>query len=577
MLIPILLTVCALPFVIRLAEYSCGYGKYSWYSNEDTILDLYSYWRCYFFELLAILAAVILAFRMALYREKRKPSRIFLPLALYAGMALLSTALSVNRQASLTGNFHQFQGIVVLLGYVGMAFYTYQVLDREWDYRVLWYGMASMFVVMGIVGTFQIFKKDLLDVLPIQRLVMSKEQFAQYGGTMETVFSGNNVFLTLYNPNYAGVFLTMVVCVFFVLCYSEKERKKKAWYGFGLLAGLVLLWFTYSRSVFVSLFVALLVFLWMERRHIRRILEILVPGVLLLALLCIFFDMAGGFRFLSRIVDPKKDTSWDEIRTTEEGVFLRYEGKQYLASIEEGRPSVLFLEKATAKQPDQKPEAVREVVTQENGALVIQAKSPVTLEVWEEESMYWLDIRSGEISFFFGKDEDRYFYLTENGKQDQMVEIPKVHMGGLEYLGSGRVYIWSRVLPMLKNYLMVGSGPDTFPEVFPQNDYVGKAVYGDTAARIMEKPHNDYLLQWVQNGFLGMLALVVFYACYIRNCIFVYGREEKNEFSSRLGYGCFLSCICYMAGSFFNDSTLYTTPLFWVFIGISLAAGKSVK
>ena len=85
---------------------------------------------------------------------------------------------------------------------------------------------------------------------------MSKEQFAQYRGTMETVFSGNNVFLTLYNPNYAGVFLTMVVWVFFVLCATEKERKKKAWYGMGLLAGLLLLWFTYSRSVFVSLLTA---------------------------------------------------------------------------------------------------------------------------------------------------------------------------------------------------------------------------------------------------------------------------------------------------------------------------------
>ena len=43
LLIPILLVLCALPFVIRLAEYSCGYGQYPCYPEEDTILDLNAY------------------------------------------------------------------------------------------------------------------------------------------------------------------------------------------------------------------------------------------------------------------------------------------------------------------------------------------------------------------------------------------------------------------------------------------------------------------------------------------------------------------------------------------------------
>ena len=41
---------------------------------------------------------------------------------------------------------------------------------------------------------------------------------------------------------------------------------------------------------------------------------------------------------------------------------------------------------------------------------------------------------------------------------------------------------------------------------------------------------------------------------------------------TRLGLGCYLGCICYMAGSLFNDSTLYTTPVFWIFAGIALAS-----
>lgn len=39
---------------------------------------------------------------------------------------------------------------------------------------------------------------------------------------------------------------------------------------------------------------------------------------------------------------------------------------------------------------------------------------------------------------------------------------------------------------MLKDYLIVGSGPDTFAEAFSQNDYVGKMVYAQSTRRVME-------------------------------------------------------------------------------------------
>lgn len=100
-------------------------------------------------------------------------------------------------------------------------------MEQEKDYKTIWYGIVAVFIVMAVLGIFQIAKKDLLDFAWMQRLVMSKEQFAEYGGTLETIFSGNNVFLSLYNPNYAGVFLTMFAPVFAVMCSSEKEEKKE--------------------------------------------------------------------------------------------------------------------------------------------------------------------------------------------------------------------------------------------------------------------------------------------------------------------------------------------------------------
>lgn len=43
---------------------------------------------------------------------------------------------------------------------------------------------------------------------------------------------------------------------------------------------------------------------------------------------------------------------------------------------------------------------------------------------------------------------------------------------------SGRGYIWGRTIPLLKKFLLWGSGPDTFTVKFPQTDYVMKVNTG---------------------------------------------------------------------------------------------------
>lgn len=100
-----------------------------------------------------------------------------------------------------------------------------------------------------------------------------------------------------------------------------------------------------------------------------------------------------------------------------------------------------------------------------------------------------------DYSLEFAKLAAGYYYETEWDKEDLMVDIPHVDFHGLEYLGSD---------------------PDTFAEVFPQNDYVGKMIYAESTARIMERAHNDFLMCWVQTGFLSLLALVVFYVLFFQ-------------------------------------------------------------
>jgi hypothetical protein len=42
-----------------------------------------------------------------------------------------------------------------------------------------------------------------------------------------------------------------------------------------------------------------------------------------------------------------------------------------------------------------------------------------------------------------------------------------------------------------------------------------------------------------------------------------------------LALGCLLGCVAYMVCGLFSDSTLYTSPVFYVFAGITLSAAVS--
>ena len=109
--------------------------------------------------------------------------------------------------------------------------------------------------------------------------------------------------------------------------------------------------------------------------------------------------------------------------------------------------------------------------------------------------------------------------------------------------------------------------------MFPQNDYAGKLVYAENPARIMERAHNDYLMKWVQTGLLSVAALIVFYIFILKKGGIFFKREGWERSTKNIvAFGCLLGCVAYMVCGLFSDSTLYTSPAFYVFAGIVLSA-----
>lgn len=566
LLLPIIFILCILPFTTYLAEYDYGFSQYAWHSDYSIAQDFYTYYRQIFFLVIAAVLVIILAFRMTLYKEDTKSLKIFYPLAGYSIFVLLSSIFSMNPMASWLGNGISLETAFVLIGYCLAGFYTYQIMTQK-DYPSILRAIYVMFIPMSIVGWFQVFKHDLLNYEWVQKIVMSDTLFEEYGGSISDVFSGNNVFLTLYNPNFAAVFLVMFSCVFFILTVYATNLKSRILNGIFLLDALILCWFTYTRAAFVALAVCVIAFIVCIRKSPQiRLLKIILPSIVVLFAIFFVYDASTGGKYISRIVDTPKVERLNSILTTERGVEITYDDTLYILSVSEDSLAL-------------KNDSETEIATNytDDGEMILPFADDAYAMYMDWDGIPSVIAFIEDTTFQFIVEDNIYYYFTDWGKIDSMTEIAHIDCNGLESLGSGRVYIWSRTLPLLTKYIFIGSGPDTYAEVFPQNDYIGKLNYAENAGRIIERAHNDYLMRWVQTGLLSLICLLVFYGCFLKKCFLFYKGNSIHTTAEKLGFGCFLGCIGYLVCCCFSDSTLYTTPTFYVFIGLALAVANQTN
>jgi hypothetical protein len=172
------------------------------------------------------------------------------------------------------------------------------------------------------------------------------------------------------------------------------------------------------------------------------------------------------------------------------------------------------------------------------------------------------------------------FYITNNGIKilgsggriaEPIVADRFKPLDGLEKFMSGRGYIWSRTIPMLKTYLIKGAGADNYPIAFPQDDFLAKLRNGSDASLIIDKPHNMYMQIGINTGVVSLIALVSVWVLYIISSLKLYTKITFNSLEEIVGASCLVSVIGYLATAMFNDHIVSVSPLFWIILGIGIS------
>lgn len=573
-LLPLIMALAVLPLVAMGRKVSVTLGKYSWFADGNFQYDFFMYAKSIVFLVLVAWMLVMLFDRVLIRGIRLKHWKLFIPLYIYGFLTILSTVFSADRDLSLKGMWQQYESVWVLLGYLVTVFYCVQVVQSIKDIRILCVSMAVGAAVQGVIGLTQFVRKDFFSS-GIGKAFLTLGMDSSVQDTLRFTYEENSrssVYMASYTPNYAGMYLVLILPLFCVMTVRAKKLAGKI-SGIILIAVmLVCLYGSGSKAGFlVCGFLALLAAVFMTQKDNAKKRWISV-GICFLAVtgISVGYDLISNHALSNALTKTGQKQSYEleEINTEADGVSLKYKGNSLKLIPEKTEMG------QTLKAQVNEGKMQDAFWNGENQCFIFNDEGfgELTFDAYRYNNAQYLAIYDGKMTWDFYKEDSAsgYVFMNQYGKIDEIKNAPAV-LKGYERILSGRGYIWGRTIPLLSGTVLWGSGPDTFIMKFPQTDYVMKA---NTALSMYQqlptKAHSMYLQSALQTGVLSVICLLIFFLHYmvtaLRN-----RKTETNKEKSIFRTGILLSVMGFLIMGLTNDSNLAVSPMFWCILGMGIA------
>jgi len=570
-ILPIAFILSVIPLIVYLNVVKLTPIEIENWQGNSTYTDFFNYWKSQWL----LIGTVFTVIFFLLYALSRKlnlhKSFIYVPAFTYALFIILSTVFSEHRHVALKGFVARYEGMITLLCYIALFLITFMIVKEEKQITFLLGALLISSAIMGIIGFFQFIGMDIFRTDFGKRLILPST-YHEIADTIAFRFEESMVFSTLSNPNYIGSYMVLVIPLAFIFFLHLKNIYLKV--GSAILTAIlaVNLFGSRSRAGLVGFCISILVALIVFRKHIFR--RKVVAVVSLLSIVILFFgaNYALNGALTKRIIS--EFNQGDEVQFFDLQDIIIEDNKVSIVSSTE----TLIIKNIDGNLS---------FYDREENELIFDAE-----RINDGMKVTFKDIRYGDyvlnikgnniiinqkqVQFTLVAYEDSFVLVGVNGDETNRIEkAPSCGFKGKERLGSARGYIWSRTLPMLKDTLFIGYGPDTYAIKFPQNDYIGKIrAYGKTTI-IVDKPHNMFLQIAVNTGVLSLIAVLVLWGYYIIQSIRLYISNMDNSFIRLTGAGIFIAISGYLTAAFFNDSVVGVAPIFWVLLALGFVCNKN--
>ncbi len=581
LLLPLMAVVGVVPLIVRLYVYDCGLEYFDFFEAPDSYLakggsaDLFLRWKMVWFVVFSGIMAAILIFKLVTEGKKLEFHKIFLPLGIYALLALLSSVLSDYRRFSFTGIYEQFEPLWALLGYCIVIYYAFLFVNTEHDVKMVLWALTFSTVIILYIGITQAFFTDFFKTDFAAKLILPPDS-----GNLDFNFEAGRVYLTLYNPNYVGSYVAILMPVFLMLVFAADKVWKKI--GAGLItAGLILaLLGSGSKAGFIGTIVSVIAMMVIfNKRMFRHWIAVLLTAALLAGVVLAYGHHTNFalLKTLKEAMHPAMQTfNLTSIKTLDDEVIITYKGNDLHAVMDydetTGMINVGFKDDS-GLELDVVNDAAAKTYTLQDERFPGFKVTPVLLG----GNRIGFDLKIDGHGWNFSRQNGTYYLFSPYGQYVKTVDTESVDwLVSRARAFSKRAYIWGKTIPLLKRYVILGSGADTFVIAFPNYDFV--SMYnGGFGTMTMSKPHNMYLQIGVQTGVLSLIAILAFYFWF-----FIYGlgtcfRLKEYNFSAFVAAGVLAGSAGYMVVQIINDSSITVAPVYWTMIGVGLAIFRTLR
>lgn len=575
LLAPIYFIVAIVPLVARLYIYDPKLSEYSFFSMSTTNLDVFLYWKQWLFVGAFIVLLIIIASKAYKDKTALKFSKVYLPLGIYALLALLSTLFSKYSSFGFSGIMDQFENVWCLIGYMLLPYYIYLYVEDEQDVKAIIAALSIGAALLSAIGLSQAFGHDFWFSKVGYNIMDPKE----YGLSLS--LEPKRAYISNFNPNYVGTYVGLMLPVFLVLLLCSKKIKDIIVYVLLVSALAIVLLSSKADSGIIGITISLLfVVIFLRRVLLKRwyavIAAIIIAAGAIFAAGTIseidyfknaYDDVKKGLTVEKRVSTPKL---YDII--TEDVLTIIYNDNTLIFKASDNLDN-LWLQ---FYDGDGK---IVDYVSSDNNSFYFEDEryKDITMALEFVDSDYGIYVHykfymEGKSWVFTNMiDENGFYYLNSFYRYTKIESQHTNIFKGYEHIMSNRGFLWAHTIPLLKDNIILGSGADSFILAYPQYDYVNMRNHGYGDVSLISKPHNLYLQVGVQTGVLSLISLLVFFAIYFIWGIKLYINNRFETLLPQAGVAILIGTVSYLAIGIVNDSSITTAPTFWTLIGLGTA------
>lgn len=583
---PIALVLTIVPLIVRMRMSEPDEDTLRLYgpsSNSDLFTQNKEIALIFLSSVILIIA--ITCFKKFYEKKDKLINAMIICSLIFLGFTFLSALFSQYKHVAFWGIYDRSEGFITIACYIILFIYSIYTFKNTNEFKFILIPILILVYINAFLGLFQFFGADLIKT-SLGGLIAIPSSYNIDPSKLSLAYESGTIYGTLYHYNYVGSFTALVLPILFGACVIEDDIFLKLLSIGGCVSGLWLLFGSTSRAGLIG-FAAIIIFacIFFGKLLLKKKKAILI-AIACLAVFTIGLNFATSGKIFSRIPSLVEDglslfksiSDFDyreyipiqNIENIDGNIVVTVPNNKLTISFENddyifrnSQNEVINYESSF----NSKLKTYNYTTTDSDFANISFMAGKVNSKTRNDGLMLVLN-NSNEFMFLV-KDDNSMHLIDAKTLEDIDLDFPEtIGFNGKEKLASARGYIWSRSLPLLKNTLILGTGPDTFSFDFPQHDMLGKLYAYGTTNMIISKAHNLFLQIGLNNGVVALVAFVILILIYLVDSFKLYALKNKYNEKQILGTILALSIIGYLFTGLFNDSVICVAPIFWILLGV---------